>query len=335
MKKRNVFIYVPIIIMGVVSILFNGCKKEEEETINEFPVEIITNDVSNVTTSSVISGGAITDDGGYVISARGVCWNTNPSPTIANNKTVDGAGAGVFISNITGLTPNTKYYVRAYATNSEGTAYGSTMVFETKEGIIDPRDSNIYGTVTIGTQVWMTENLRYLPEVHNKTQFVAKGNSSQPGYGVYGYNGSIVNDAKATEKYRTYGVLYNWYAVNSNDVCPAGWHVPSKDEWITLTNYLGGEYVAGAKIKEDGIEHWRGSTYETNNESGFTALPGGFYKNTGEFDDLGFSSCFWSSTITPNENDFAWSSVVTYDEDNLFGENNYKKHGFSIRCIKD
>ena len=126
------------------------------------------------------------------------------------------------------------------------------------DAIQDSRDSQIYQYKTIGTQVWMTENLAYLPSVVGP----GTGSNSTAYYYVYGYDGTDVDAAKATSNYTTYGVLYNWPAAMSGaasssadpsgvqGICPTGWHLPSDAEWTTLTDYLEGESVAGGKMKE-------------------------------------------------------------------------------------
>src|SRR5690554_6744787 len=116
------------------------------------------------------------------------------------------------------------------------------------EAFTDPRDGNVYKIITIGDQVWMAENLAYLPSVN----MVADGSEDAAGsyYYVYGYDGTNVADAKATGNYATYDVLYNWTA--AMNACPDGWHLPSDAEWTELTDYLGGASVAGGKLKETG-----------------------------------------------------------------------------------
>jgi uncharacterized protein (TIGR02145 family) len=298
-----------------------------------FPV-LSTREVTDITENSATSGGNITDDGGAPITVHGVCWSTNENPTIDDNKTEDGTGAGSFTSSVTGLEPNTTYYLRAYATNSAGTSYGSTMSFTTQEGssgstFTDPRDGKVYQTVVIGNQEWMAENLAYLPSVN----MVADGSEDALGYYyyVYGYDGTNVAEAKATDNYATYGVLYNWTA--AMNACPDGWHLPSDAEWTELTDYLGGESVAGGKLKETGTTHWASPNTGATNETGFTALPGGFRYNSGAFDNIGSNGYWWSATEGNATN--AWNRDMFYLGSDVGSYSSNKDVGFSVRCLRD
>jgi hypothetical protein len=134
MKTKSILPILPLFIVGVFIALSYGCKKDKDEIVPIGKVPLLTTSVvSDVTGTKAVCGGDIADDGGLTVTARGVCWSTSPSVTISNSKTVDGAGAGVFSSAIRGLKPFTTYFVRAYATNSAGTAYGSAMSFTTKD----------------------------------------------------------------------------------------------------------------------------------------------------------------------------------------------------------
>jgi uncharacterized protein (TIGR02145 family) len=334
MIKKTSFLIYPLVLMGVLLIFASSCKKDDDNNggINAGIPVLTTTAVTDITQTTAESGGNITSDGGATVTSRGVCWSTNQTPTISDNKTTDGTGAGNFTSSISGLSANTTYYVRAYATNSNGTAYGSAMSFTTQGGsantFTDTRDSNVYQTVTIGNQVWMAENLKYLPSVVGP----GTGSLTTPYYYVYGYSGSDVNAAKATANYTTYGVLYNWTtACNS---CPAGWHLPSDAEWSTLTTYLGDGSVAGGKLKETGTTHWSSPNTGATNETGFTALPGGSRSGDGHFGDVGIYGSWWSAT-EGSTND-AWSRDVGYNSSNVYRRYYLSKElGFSVRCLRD
>jgi uncharacterized protein (TIGR02145 family) len=207
--------------------------------------------------------------------------------------------------------------------------------------LTDSRDAKTYSYKFIGTQVWMTENLAYLPAVSAP----ASGSSTEPYYYVYDYEGTDPAAAKATTNYTTYDVLYNWPAAmngaassNSNPsgvqgVCPSGWHLPSDAEWTTLTDYLGGESVAGGKMKEAGTAHWRDPNTGATNESGFTALPGGYRNGRGTFYGIGVSGYWWSST--EDVTDIAWYRYLGDILSNVYRNNYFKEDGFSVRCLRD
>lgn len=208
----------------------------------------------------------------------------------------------------------------------------------------DSRDGNEYNWVKIGDQIWMAENLAYLSSVN----MVADGSEDAAGsyYYVSGYNGTNVVDAKATANYTTYGVLYNWTAAMDGEastttnpsgiqgVCPTGWHLPSDAEWTELTDYLGGQSVAGGKLKETGTTHWSSPNTGATNETGFTALPGGTRDGYGTFDSVGYSGIWWSAT--EGSADGAWYRDLYYSSSNVgrsYGSN--KQFGFSVRCLRD
>lgn len=322
MRKRICFLCCSLLIMSVLFVFTSSCKKE-------FVPELTTTEITDITDSTAISGGNVTSDGGLTVTARGLCWSSKQTPTVSDNKTVDGSGTGSFVSNISGLFPNTMYYIRAYATNAKGTAYGNTMSFTTSciNSFTDSRDGNVYKIVTIGNQVWMAENLRYLPSVAAS----AAGSNTALYYYVYGYNGTDVNAAKATANYQAYGVLYNWEAAKL--AAPAGWHLPSDEEWTELTTYLGGESVAGDKLKEIGTTHWSTNFNHGTNETGFTAIPGGHRNGSGAFFEIGYMG-FWWSTTELGEMD-ACARSMDFSHSNVTKRTNKKVFGFSVRCVKD
>jgi uncharacterized protein (TIGR02145 family) len=296
--------------------------------------EISTIGLKSMTTTTAQCGGDISSDGGLTVTERGVCWNTTGLPTIVDSHSSDGTGAGAFYSTLTDLAVGTTYYVRAYATNNIGTAYGNQMTYVHIEPLTD-NDGNVYGVVTIGTQIWMGENLATttfndgspIPNVVNGIDWA---NTSTPAYCWY-------NNSAPSFKV-PYGALYNWYAVNTGKLCPAGWRVPTSDDYILLLGFLGGENVAGGKMKEAGTVHWLTPNVGASNGSGFTALPGGgrynVYSEGGSFVDLGMYGYHWSSSQGTNT-----AKGVSFDMSymlNVVGKDEFPKgDGGSVRCIKN
>jgi uncharacterized protein (TIGR02145 family) len=417
---------------------FNGCKKEEPATL---PV-LATTAPAEITGTTAISGGIIISDGGAGISARGICWGIVVNPTISDTKTTDGDGKGQFVSNITGIDPVTLYHVRAYATNSVGTAYGADYSFSTlgqvpsattfaatditatsctlngtinanyapttvtfeyglttdygsitsaapspvtgntstdvsadisnlKAGttyhfrlkavnspgtvygidmsyttILADGDGNVYNAVTIGTQVWLKENLKTtkyndgtpIPNVTDNAIWITLTTAA------YCW---CANDAGYKN---TYGALYNEYAVatdNPKNVCPTGWHVPSETDWTTLIDYLrnnGFGYLGkrGEIAKSmAATSGWPasetpgniGNDQASNNSSGFSALPAGVRSYSGSFIYLFNTTFFWSSTAYFTND--AFSLCLNWDYNDVQKVFPYKLEGFSVRCLRD
>ena len=193
-------------------------------------------------------------------------------------------------------------------------------------------DGNVYQTVQIGDQCWIAENLKVKhyrngdPILH-LTDNSGWTSTSSGAYCVYN------NDPSNAE---TYGNLYNWYAVDdSRNIAPEGWHVPTDDEWQTLVDYLGGSSVAGGKLKEAGTEHWNSPNTGATNESGFTALPGGYrgYGGGGSYSSMGNAGDFWSSTGSPSGG--AWGRDLGCSSSVVYRSNFNKQFGFSVRCLRD
>lgn len=308
---------------------------------------VTTTAVSSRTFSSAVSGGTITDDGGGTISARGVCWSTEENPLITDSKTTDGAGMGTFTSTLTGLTPNTIYYVNAYAINEAGVTYGTQISFVTLPsgtivfnpnltyGSVSDIDGNTYKTIQIGTQTWMAENLKTtkfndntsIPLVTDNAAWSNLYATRSPAYSWYD------NDPEVFKP--IYGALYNYFVVEKGNLCPTGWHVPSHAEGVTLETFLGGEAIAGGKLKETGNTHW---TYSFNtlatNETGFTALPGGIRDvGNGMFGGIGASGDWWSTTYeSPG---FLWIFSMSYGDNKTYSSSSLENSGISVRCLKD
>jgi len=310
-------------------------------------VILYTNEVTEINSTSAVSGGNIEYDGGAVITNRGVCWNTNGSPTILNNKTIDGNGIGSYTSYLTELNTETQYYVRAYAENSTGTYYGNELIFETPfecgETISD-YSGNKYNTILIGNQCWMKENLRVTQYADGTNLPLVEGTSDWDNFGTTNkaycyYNNNASNG-------QVYGALYTWPAAMNEatsssanpsgvqGICPDGWHLPSDNEWIELADYLGGGSIAGGKMKESGYAHWSNPNSGATNSSGFTALPAGYRTGYGEFSRLGTYTYFWSSTKA--EGSSAESCWLGYDYTDFFlPSGGSPVMGLSVRCLRD
>lgn len=171
----------------------------------------------------------------------------------------------------------------------------------------DIRDEQKYKTVKIGSQIWFAENLKFIHPT-----------------GSWAYNNDL-------EMEKIYGRLYTWEAAKA--ACPAGWHIPTDEEWQTLIDYLGGENVAGSKLKETGISHWQSPNEGATNESGFTALPGGDRYYNGTFSGVGYYGYWWSATEYGAAD--AWSRCMYYSSASVNRHSSYEAGGFSIRCVRD
>jgi uncharacterized protein (TIGR02145 family) len=191
-------------------------------------------------------------------------------------------------------------------------------------------DKNVYRVVTIGTQIWMAENLKVTHYRNGEPVPLVTDNSKWASLsdGAYCTYDNKPGNAKS------YGFLYNWYAVsNSGGLCPAGWHVPTANDWKKLEATLGGVGGAGGKMKEKGTAHWEMPNAKADNSSGFTALPGGSRTSDGIFETIRETGHWWTS------NEFsvtsAWHRSIYCNAgfiDNIYG---YKTDGYSVRCLRD
>jgi uncharacterized protein (TIGR02145 family) len=422
--------HLSILILIIVSV-FIRCRKKEEVPV------VSTTEITNISATTATSGGEITFEGSSSIISRGVCWSKEPDPTIANNKTVDGTGSGSFSSNLTTLDGATHYFVRAYASNSAGTGYGTqltfatigqpplptgmaatnisatsatlnasvnanflptTVVFEygtttnygdslkatenpitggttsvvnadikglkattlyhyrvkaanplgitygddlTFTTVLSDVDGNTYNTVTIGTQVWMQENLkttRYRNGDLIGTTSIATMDITGLTEPKYQWAHNIIG----------YGRLYTYYAItDSRNVCPTGWHVPTDGEWTTLTDYLsnndygyGGNrnYIAKALAATSGytadaVPGNVGNDQAANNSSGFTGFPGGGRYSSGVMNFVSLHGIWWSSTESSPA--FAFFRCIGYIPAAVFRGEFSESYGLSVRCLKD
>jgi uncharacterized protein (TIGR02145 family) len=197
-------------------------------------------------------------------------------------------------------------------------------------GIVTDIDGNTYGTIRIGDQWWMSENLKVTH--YRNDDAIPLETDSGTWFGLTA--GAYCEYGNDANNVAVFGRLYNWYAVNdSRNIAPLGWHVPTDAEWLTMINTLGGEAIAGGKTKETGTAHWRTPNTGATNESGFTALPGGFRYVAEGYSGLGFNAIFWTST--ENNYSSAWYRYLYYNTSIAYHDAIGKSNGLSIRCVKD
>lgn len=205
----------------------------------------------------------------------------------------------------------------------------------------DSRDGRIYHYNKIGDQIWMLENLAWLPAVNPP----GDGSYAVKKYYVFGYDGTEVNIAKGQENYGTYGVLYNWQA--AKDACPSGWHLSSDQEWITMEKRLGMSPEeansiidtayrcsgsVGGKLKETGTDHWANPNVGATNSFGFTALPAGVKGYDGTFVFMGTSAYFWTSDFNGQ---VSFARALGNNSDGVYRYQYSHFLGFLVRCIRD
>lgn len=194
--------------------------------------------------------------------------------------------------------------------------FSLTIIYTIQAQTVTDIDGNTYPTVVIGNQTWMAKNLA-----------VTKSADGTALTGCYPYLG-------IEDSVKTFGRMYEWETARI--ACPAGWHLPSDEEWTVLVDFLGGPMVAGGKIKEAGFAHWKEPNKGADNKSGFTALPAGYRGPKGKFFNFNKNlAYFWTRTEFDNAN--AWGYYITYGEPIIYryGMSFGKKMSFSVRCIQD
>lgn len=214
-----------------------------------------------------------------------------------------------------------------------------------QETFVDGRDNNSYRVVTLGDQVWMSENLRYLPKVCSPKD-MTDNDYYEAKYYVYGFEGSDVAEAKKLSEYNTYGVLYNQVAAKS--ACPAGWHLPKDAEWKKLEKFLGMQGNAAKQIGNRGT--YQGVSLAGNAKlwsegggisfkdrmfgtSGFMALPAGFVGNDKKFHAIGVKASFWTSTEYCDG--YSYYRSIGVNSQAVYRINGDDRWGMSVRCVKD
>jgi uncharacterized protein (TIGR02145 family) len=392
--KNKIWLY-PLLLLGFVLILTNGCKKKNDELPTkknpvitwENPADIIYGtllksdngtllSITQLNATADVPGTFVytppvgtklnvganqdlrvdftpTDAAAYNIASKTVKINvvaksipviTWATPADITNETILSATQLNATANVAGTlvyTPaaGTKLNVGANQvlkvlftptnTATIDTVSKTVKINVTQATTVADADGNIYNIITIGTQLWMAENLKTtkyndstaIPKVLIGADWAAL---TTPAYCWY-------DNAPANKT--PYGALYNWYTVGTGKLCPTGWHVPTDAEWTTLITYLGGESVAGSKIKETGTTHWKTPNSDATNESGFTAVPGGLRNGSdGICSFLTNNALFWSNTQNGSN---VWNRIFVSTNGTCVQGSYAKKTGLSVRCIKN
>lgn len=314
-------------------------------TNTQLPIVTTTN-ATNITNTQATTGGNVTNQGSSTVTVKGVCWSTTQNPTTANNKTVNGSGTGSYSTDIYPLTANNIYYVRAYATNSSGTAYGNEITVNTTVcystnivlnpnltyGTVTDIDGNSYATIQIGNQTWMAENLKTthyndgsaIPNVTDNTTWTGLTTGAW-----CNYNNDLINNS-------TYGKLYNWYAINTGKLAPNGWHIPTDQEWSNLINHLGSQSGKNMKSTSNLWSNQTNTNFCNDNSSGFSGLAGGYravFNNILLFGNLSHVGYWWSSSLGYTNG--AWYRELQPNVNSAIRGSAEYYVGFSVRCIKD
>lgn len=338
MKIKITLPQIYILTLAAVVINFTSCKKSGETSTK--PASVIKEATYIGQKWATLQGVVNPNNNSVVINFEFDSSATVTRTLKATPASLTGNTNTVVFANVTGLRTGTQYSYRLKVASSTETVTSRDTSFTTTKpgntiitfnsdlvyGSVNDIDDNVYKTITIGTQTWMAENLKttkyndgtaipFLPDM------TAWSDSASPGYCWYN-NDSLV-----------YGALYNWYAVNANNLCPAGWHVPSDTEWSLLTTYAGGESTAAEKLMEAGNVHWLTPNYSLTNETGFTALPGGYRGTDGTYNNIKRYVYWWTSTEYSSL--YAYNRSILYSFSYVDRSNTGKKGGFSVRCIKD
>ncbi len=305
----KIWIY-PLALLGVLLALTSSCKKDESPQSSKKEPIITWANPADISFGTLLSASQL-------------------------NATADVPGTFVYTPAIgtklnVGANQNLKVDFSPTDAATYNTANKTVKINVIISTTVTDIDGNVYHTISIGTQVWMVENLKTtkyrngdpIPNVTDGSTWL--NNTT----GAYCNYDNVLNNATLC------GRLYNWYSVNdTRNICPSGWHVSTDAEWTVLTTFLGGENIAGGKLKETGNTHWQNPNTGATNESGFTALPGGYRLGNGSFYDIGNYSSWWSSSEYSTF--FAWFRYVRFDAGIIGIQYDAKISGNSVRCVED
>jgi len=292
---------------------------------------VYTQPVNYIKIRSARTGVWVSGNSTVYVTRKGVCYGTDPNPTVENSLVRDIPGGGNYYATLYSLSPATKYYVRGFAITVAGTGYGKELHFTTYKDSVADIDGRYYYTTDLGSDEWLGSNLcvtRYNngdPLGTTDPSFVNIEPEAEPKY-QWPYLG---DDGKVPD----YGRYYTWHAVNdSRKLCPAGWHIPSDEEWTELINWYGGELKAGDPMKYISVL-WDIYHLPLNDDSGFNAVGSGYRKPDGTFIEFRQSTTFWSSaSLSVTE---AYSRRIEGLTPVVARVASSKSSGFSVRCVRD
>ncbi len=353
MKRKYSYLIQSVIFISLISVFVSSCKTEDPEPVMEATgISFLSGDNQSATVGTELIDFikvVVTDQNGDFFEGATVHFELTEGSLSSTTETTN-VGGEAAVKWTLGTTVGTQT-LTVTAFKADGTTHitGSPLTFTATGTAITVTDvnGNTYQAVIIGEQVWMAENLKTtnydnagtagaeIPLVTDNTVWADfSGNAGDKAYCYYNNN--------ANEEKNTYGALYTYDAATNGDnsgsnvqgICPTGWHLPNDTEWSELITYLGGNTVAGGKMKEAGMAHWESPNEGATNESGFTALPSGFRTDdTGEFITMGVINYWWSAT---QENDYrAWNYKVRSASSWIDHLDYDKSMGFSVRCVQD
>ncbi len=325
MKKFAKHLIFSLALIGTILMIAYGCKKDDSSSSSKKDPVITWSNPADVIAGTSLTAAqlnATADVAGTFVytPAIGTVLNVGQNQDLKTDFTPADAAS---YNNISKTVK-----INVTVPTGSGIIFNPNLTY----GTMTDQEGNVYKTITIGTQTWMAENLRTTKyrngdPVPNVPDSATWHNLTTGAYCNY------YNDAGNVA---TYGRIYNWYTVSDpRKITPAGWHVPTIDEWHALYDFLGGDSVAGGKLKETGTTHWQSPNAGATNETGFTALPGGmrpFVPGWRDFIGIGYEGFWWSSTETVYE--ILNTQIYSIYSGVSWGGSD-KNRGHSIRCIRD
>lgn len=349
MKRKEVYSVLSLLLMSFLVILTLSCDKKESELVAS-SIQLLSERNQTALTETELADPVevlVKDINGNVFSGMDVHFTVTEGSVSSNKVSTNKQGIASINWTLGESVGTQTLSIKAYQANGttlSGAPITVTVTTKLAANTVTDIDGNIYDIVSIGNQVWMSENLKTTKYPNGTEIPIVPADFS---WGELGDNGT--DDAYCVFQSTIYehkNVFYTWaaamgdnvessstYPTSNQGVCPDNWHLPSEVEWKELVNFLDGPSVAGGKMKETGTNYWIGPNTGATNESGFSALPWGCRTSLGSFNAEGADGFFWSSTKFSETN--AWNIVLSYHHVDVLYDNSYMSYGFSVKCVKD